>query len=79
MKVGEYVLVQLVNPREKFWGLLKDRDGSGLTIRGLSLEGFEGWLHEISRKETVTVLPTTVCIPRSLGGTSRRAPVMARR
>ncbi len=63
MKVGEYVLVQLVNPREKFWGLLKDRDGSGLTIRGLSLEGFEGWLHEISRKETVTVLPTTVFFP----------------
>ena len=63
MKVGEYVLVQLVNPREKFWGLLKDRDGSGLTIRGLSLEGFEGWLHEIARKETVTVLPTTVFFP----------------
>ena len=67
MKIGEYVLVQLVNPREKFWGLLKDRDGSGLTIRGLSLEGFEGWLHEIARKETVTVLPTTVFLELSIG------------
>jgi hypothetical protein len=63
MKIGEYVLVLLVNPREKFWGLLKDRDNSGLTIRGLSLEGFEGWLHEIARRETVTVLPTTVFFP----------------
>ena len=63
MKIGEYVLVHLVNPREKFWGLLKDRDGSGLTVRGLSLEGFEGWLHEISRRETVTVLPATVFFP----------------
>ena len=63
MRVGEYVLVHLVNPREKFWGLLRDRDGSGFTVRGLSLEGFEGWLREIARKETVTVLPATVFFP----------------
>ena len=63
MKVGEFVLVHLVNPKEKFWGILKDRDGSGITVRGLSLEGFEGWLHEIARRETVTVLPSTVFFP----------------
>lgn len=63
MNVGEYVLVHLVNPREKFWGLLKDRDGSGLTVRGLSLEGFESWLREIARRENVTVLPATVFFP----------------
>jgi hypothetical protein len=63
MKIGEFVLVHLVNPKEKFWGLLKERDPSGLTVRGLSLEGFEGWLHEIARKETVTVLPSTVFFP----------------
>ena len=27
MKGGDFVLVQLVNPREKFWGILKERDG----------------------------------------------------
>ena len=32
-------------------------------MRGLSLEGFEGWLHEIARRETVTVLPSTVFFP----------------
>ncbi len=63
MKTGEYVLVHLTNPREKFWGLLRDRDASGITVRGLSLEGFEGWLHEISRKESVTVTPATVFFP----------------
>ena len=63
MKVGEFVLVHLVNPKEKFWGILKDRDTSGVTARGLSLEGFEVWLHEIARRETVTVLPSTVFFP----------------
>ena len=63
MKTGEYILLHLVNPREKFWGLLRDRDISGVTVRGLSLEGFEGWLHEISRKESVTVTPATVFFP----------------
>lgn len=63
MNTGEYVLVHLVNPREKFWGILRDRDSSGITVRGLSLEGFEGWLHEISRKESVTVTPATVFFP----------------
>ena len=63
MKIRDYILLHLVNPREKFWGVLKDRDSSGVTVRGLSLEGFEGWLHEIARKETVTVLPATVFFP----------------
>ena len=35
----------------------------GQAVRGLSLEGFEGWLHEIARRETVTVLPSTVFFP----------------
>ena len=32
MKVGEFVLAHLVNPKEKFWGVLKDRDPSGVTL-----------------------------------------------
>ncbi len=63
MKIGDYVLAHLVNPKEKFWGILKDRDVAGITVRGLSLEGFEGWLHEIARKETITILPSTVFFP----------------
>jgi hypothetical protein len=63
VKVGEFVLVHLVNPKEKFWGILRDRDASGITVRGLSLEGFEGWLHEIARREPVTILPSTVFFP----------------
>ena len=32
MKIGEFVLVHLVNPKEKFWGILRERDSSGVTV-----------------------------------------------
>src|SRR5262245_47474313 len=60
MKVGDYVLIQLVNPREKFWGILRDRAGSGITLRGLSHAGFDGWLHQIAPRTSVIVLLATV-------------------
>lgn len=63
MKSGSFVLVHLVNPREKFWGLLKDRDPSGVTVRGLTLDGFEGWLREILHKEPLSFHPATVFFP----------------
>lgn len=63
MKIGEYVLVQLVNPREKFWGILKEKDPTGVTVRGLTLDGFEGWVREISHKEPLSFFPATVFFP----------------
>ena len=63
MKAGDFVLVQLVNPREKFWGILRERDTTGVTVRGLSLEGFEGWVREIAHHEPLTFFPATVFFP----------------
>ena len=48
MRTGSFVLVHLSGPREKFWGLLEHSDASGVTVRGLAVEGFEEWLREIS-------------------------------
>src|SRR5262249_43247161 len=63
MKPGDFVLVHLTNPREKFWGVLKERDVTGVTVRGLTLEGYEGWLREISHKEPLSFYPATVFFP----------------
>jgi hypothetical protein len=63
MKLEEYVVVHLANPREKYWGILKELTPSGATVRGLSLDGFEGWLREIARKEAVSFTPGTVFFP----------------
>ena len=63
MKPGDFVLVNLSNPREKFWGILKERDATGVVIRGLSLEGFEGWMREIARKDPPSFFAATVFFP----------------
>ena len=63
MKTGSFVLVHLASPREKFWGLLEHRDPSGVTVRGLAVEGFEEWLREIVREASPTFSPSTVFFP----------------
>ncbi len=63
MKIGSFVLVHLSSPREKFWGLLEHSDASGVTVRGLGVEGFEEWLREIVREKSPTFSPSTVYFP----------------
>jgi hypothetical protein len=63
VKPGDFVLVHLSNPREKFWGILKERDVTGIVVRGLTLEGFEGWMREIVHKEPPSFFPATVFFP----------------
>jgi hypothetical protein len=63
MRTGSFVLVHLSSPREKFWGLLEQSDLSGVTVRGLSVDGFEEWLREIAREGTPTFSPATVFFP----------------
>lgn len=48
---GAIVIVNLVNPKEKFWGILKSLSPVGLTIRGISLDSFEDWIRQIARGE----------------------------
>jgi hypothetical protein len=63
MKPGDYVLLHLVSPREKYWGVLRDIQPAGITVRGMTLDGFEGWLREITHKEPISFLPATVFFP----------------
>jgi hypothetical protein len=63
MKASDFVLVQLANPREKFWGILKEKDATGVVIRGLTLESFEAWVREIAHREPLSVFPETVFFP----------------
>lgn len=63
MKTGIFVLVHLSGPREKFWGLLEQRDASGVTVRGLAVEGFDEWLREITNEASPSFSPSTVFFP----------------
>ena len=63
MREGSFVLVHLSSPKEKFWGLLEHRDASGVTVRGLAVEGFEEWVREIAREADPSFSPSTVFFP----------------
>ena len=63
MKPGEIVLVNLVSPREKFWGVLHDTSAAGVTVRGIALDAFESWTREIARGAETSCFPATVFFP----------------
>jgi methylmalonyl-CoA epimerase len=48
---GDSVLVYLRDPHEKMWGVLRERDASGLTIEGLDLASFDAWTTQVERGE----------------------------
>jgi hypothetical protein len=52
------VLVNLQNPREKFWGVLMSIQASGLTVCGIDLNSFEDWSRSVARAETEMGLST---------------------
>jgi hypothetical protein len=45
------VIVNLVNPREKFFGVLMALSPAGVTIRGINLDSFDDWIRQIARDE----------------------------
>jgi hypothetical protein len=45
------VILNLVNPKEKFWGVLLSISAVGITLRGINLESFNEWVLQVARKE----------------------------
>ncbi len=57
------VIVHLVNPTEKFWGVLEALDPTGLVIRGINVASFDSWVLEIARGETPSLALSTMFVP----------------
>jgi len=63
MKMDSIVIVNLQNPRERFFGRLMEITPPGVTIRGIDLNAFEDWMDHITQREENGVQPTTVFFP----------------
>jgi methylmalonyl-CoA/ethylmalonyl-CoA epimerase len=59
---GDAVLVYLRDPHEKMWGVLRERDASGLTLQGLDLASFDAWTAQVERGES-GITPSVVFLP----------------
>lgn len=61
---GSIVIINLVNPKEKFWGVLRSLSPVGMTIRGINIESFEDWIRQLARNEEDQTLDlTTMFVP----------------
>ena len=63
IRPGSIVLVHLIHPSEKFWGVLEELEPAGLTIRGLGLDSFGDWLRELADHEPCSLGLATMFVP----------------
>ncbi|MDP2735472.1 MAG: hypothetical protein Q8P12_04650 [bacterium] len=59
MEPDNIVILSLHSPKEKVWGRLVSLTQAGVTIKGIELNSFDDWLHQILDAEpNVLPLPT---------------------
>ncbi len=57
------VIANLVNPKEKFFGVLRALSPAGMTIRAMNLDSFDDWIHQIARAEEAELEMVTMFVP----------------
>lgn len=57
------VILNLVNPKEKFFGVLSALSPAGVTVRAINLDSFDDWVHQIARDDDVDLGLLTMFVP----------------
>ena len=57
------VIVNLVNPKEKFFGVLRSLSAAGITLRAINLDSFDDWIRQIARDEEPDIDMFTMFVP----------------
>jgi hypothetical protein len=57
------IIANLVSPKEKFFGVLMALSPAGVTLRGINLDSFEDWIHQIARNEEPNLDLITMFVP----------------
>jgi hypothetical protein len=61
--VSSLVILNLVNPKEKFFGVLSALSPAGITVRAINLDSFEDWLRQIAREDEPNLGLITMFVP----------------
>ena len=62
-EASSLVVLNLVNPKEKFFGMLISLTAAGATVRAINLDSFEDWLRQIARGEEMSIDLVTMFVP----------------
>ena len=57
------VIVNLINPKEKFFGILTALSAAGITIRAINLDSFNDWVRQVARGEESDLDLLTMFVP----------------
>jgi hypothetical protein len=57
------VLVNLVQPKEKFFGVLRALSAAGVTMRAINLDSFDDWVRQVARGEETEIEMVTMFVP----------------
>ncbi len=57
------VIVNLVNPKEKFFGVLRTLSAAGVTMRAINLDSFDDWIRQIAKDEEPDIDMFTMFVP----------------
>ena len=57
------VILNLISPKEKVWGVLLSLSNVGITVRGINLDTFDDWIRQVARGGEETVDLVTMFIP----------------
>lgn len=48
LRPGSVVVAYIQNPRERFWGVIRALDPTGLVIEGIDLNSFDDWVRQVA-------------------------------
>lgn len=57
------VILNLVNPKEKFFGVLRSLSPAGVTMRAINLDSFDDWIRQIAKGEETDIDMFTMFVP----------------
>ena len=60
---GALVIINLVNPKEKFFGILSALSPAGVTVRAINLDSFDDWIHQLARDDEPDLDLMTMFVP----------------
>ena len=63
MDPGTLVVLHLVNPPEKYWGILIGMGVAGINVRGINLSSFDDWMNSLAYEEEAALGLSTVFFP----------------
>ena len=63
IRPGSLVIVHLINPTEKFWGVLQELAVAGVMLRGINVSSFDDWMAQAARQGDQTLGLSTMFVP----------------